>query len=284
MLRSSYPFASVATLLFQQGVVRSASYGIVCAALLTRLFYGVFDYEPSTPIFLLLFLFIASLTGLAITWSKRAEFLHGTLLTVQPILDVIVVSLVVYFSGGIESRLVFLYVVPALASIIVSTRFAVLVGIGVVSAFAVVGLGEYYGIFPIIEKVGYGPQELLIARILRVALLEVILVGGTLFYIKFLLTRGQEALMLRDEGLYSMSQVLRQPLEDAQRFLSSVREQKLETGFNPQTIEDLEVEIKSSLTMCDNIIGNMERNETPGEDESTVPTAGEVAEEPTPLR
>src|SRR3989344_5880220 len=155
MLRTSYPFSTVSTLLFQQGILRAGSYAIVCATLLLRLFYDVFDYEPGIPIFLALFLFITSLAGLAVAWSKRAKFLHATLLTVHPVLDVVVISFIIYFSGGLDSRLIFLYVIPALASIIVSTRFAIFVGIGVVSAFAVVGFGEYYGIFPHVEKVGY---------------------------------------------------------------------------------------------------------------------------------
>ncbi len=210
--------------LYRQSVIRTGAYAALALILGIRLVFEAFDYEPMYTLILTLVLLVLGVVGLTLSSAQRSSSLQQAALFSLPVVDTVLITGMMLASGGVESRLMFMYAVPSLASIVVSIPFALTVGGMIIAAFSIAALGGHYGLLPVVEKTSYAGDSVLVARILRTILFEIVVLGGCIAYATYLLHRHRREIEARDEIIYTLVERMRTPLseEEANAVLAAV--------------------------------------------------------------
>ncbi|MCC7500409.1 hypothetical protein IT396_01195 [Candidatus Nomurabacteria bacterium] len=210
--------------LYRQSAIRTGAYAALALIFGVRLAFGAFDYEPMYALVLALVLLVLGIVGLTLSAGQRSGTVQHVALFSLPVVDIALITAMILASGGVESRLMFMYAVPSLASIVVSIPFALTVGGMIIAAFSIAVLSGHYGLLPIIEKTSYAGDSVLVARILRTILFEIVVLGGCIVYAAYLLRRHRQEIEARDEIIYTLVERMRTPLsqEEADAVLAAV--------------------------------------------------------------
>lgn len=201
-----------------QSAFSAALYAILLVVLALRFVYGLFDYEPLGVLVSAVSLVAFSALCLWVTRASASSGLMRFMLALQPMLSIMGVTAIVHYSGGLHSNFIFLYSIPVLASVWVSSTFAIMTALGAVLFLGGLLTAEMSGYLPAVAKTGYEASQLVAIHMSRLILLLAIVLTASLTYVAYVSRKHQTYADLQDQTLYHLAQELPAPL--AQSILS----------------------------------------------------------------
>ncbi|MBI5457720.1 hypothetical protein HY971_03280 [Candidatus Kaiserbacteria bacterium] len=247
-----------------QSSVRIIAYGVLSATLVVRLLYGLFDYEPYITITLVLTALVLTAVGhfFVTSYPQRAlpVFLVG-----MPFVDIGLVTLIVYYSGGVQSSLAFLYVVPAIVSVLLSFRLTLIIGATTIVSYAVLIGAEYLEIIPAITKAGYSDGQLALVRFFRIGALQSIVITSGLLLVSYLILQHRKISTARESVTYFVAHKLRWPLIRTQILLEQLRAADIAERDSTlaHAIDSLDSEIANSIEEAEERLASIEQVSVP---------------------
>jgi signal transduction histidine kinase len=191
--------------------VRVLVLGVVALFLFFRLEIDLFVYDPAALLFIFSIYLLFGFSSLFIASAKMSKKQRAVFRALQLIFDILFITLIVYFSGGIYGRLAFLYILPVMSAASVSTR--------ALSVTTTVSLLFYFGLIYAME-VGLVKQPNISflsvdyfsdMQLLRQVLIIFIVAVASNFYIKNLKKQNEKILKLKDEFLFVILHDVRSP-------------------------------------------------------------------------
>jgi hypothetical protein len=200
------------------------------------------------------------MTSFLIVKKKIFSSQYSNLIKLMPFIDIVLISFVVFFSGGIESKFAFLYVLPCLSFVLFSLRDVIKTCALSLIAYALIILADYYNFFPTNIVIEYTIKQLAVANILRIALIISIAVVTTMLLFVRIMRMNDSKKEKDDYALFSIAQKLSQPLENTDAFLESLANTKVITPEIAKKIVNLREQINESIEQKSLIL---EKNEEP---------------------
>ena len=208
----------------------------VLSALLVSILwaYGLTPFDPRPVVFGLIPFVLAVSAGWGILIRKG--YFPEKLLIPQLILDLLMVTVGVYLTGGLHSEFIFIYVFVVVSATLVSFRATAVVGIGAIALYLMLGL-----------ITGFARAD-----IIRIAIF--ILVVGlisfqSLFYVSQIRRKNLEILKFKDEFLFRTIHDLRSPSTVLRLILDKYAD-PVETAKLPESVrQDVDLLQKVSLRM-----------------------------------
>ncbi len=242
-----------ASLLLLQSMVRMAVYGLLLCVFSFRYYFELFNYEPTEVIVLGLILFVGSV-GLCFMSRRVSDSIASTLLSIAYAGEIALVTLMVYFSGGIESRVVVLYALPIVLGISTSFRAALAVGIAVLTGYFAILLADWLQLLPAIERGVYTAAQTATLQVIRIVILEIILFLGGLLIVTWASRRANHLVQERETALFEVTHALQEPLLKAREALS-LPSRLLDDNERLNTQQ----KIDSALATADKIVGALQQ-------------------------
>lgn len=237
-----------------ESLIRVVSYLFLSITLTVRLYLNLFSYDP-TPLLLLAYgAFLISSFSLIVANKGWLAKYYTRLIQILPFIEIALITAMVHFSGGIESRLSFLYLLPCLSVSLFSLRFAI--GISLTSLFAYAGLilSTFYEIIPAVERFGYSMGELAFINFLRLTLMIGITMFVAIIFFARLLEISRSRLDNRDKTLSSVANQLTEPLEKASSVLESIKRGHVVSEETIREAELLKTNIQDTLLKVSDLI------------------------------
>lgn len=209
-----YAHSDSAARAYIQSAFSTALYATLLVIVALRYIWGLYDYDPLGVLVSAGVLVALSAVCLSVARVATTRWLMRSVLILQPLIGIAGVSALVHYSGGIYSSFVFLYSVPVLSSVWVSSVFALFTALcSIFSLGALLG-AELSGLLPAVTKSGYHASQVVVIHMSRLILLLTVVLGACLAYIKYL-TRKQNAYAeLQNEVLYALAQEVPAPLAE----------------------------------------------------------------------
>ena len=165
---------------------------------------GLFDY-PSTPVVSgALLLVVTALCGLLA--STRSDRVKRVALSAIPLVQLLVVVGMIYYSGGIMTSLLVLLLVPAFSAMFISRPFTLWVSLFAIVLFMLMSVGDQAEWWSFVERAGYTDGQLAAEKVLRIVLLLAITVSGVFLVLIHHMRRVYRLLEARDEDTFSLAQ------------------------------------------------------------------------------
>ena len=165
---------------------------------------GLFDY-PSTPVVTgALLLMVTALCGLLA--STRSDRVKRVALSAIPLVQLLVVVGMIYYSGGIMTSLLVLLLVPAFSAMFISLPFTLWVSLFAIVLFMLMSVGDQAEWWSFVERAGYTDGQLAAEKVLRIVLLLAITVSGVFLVLIHHMRRVYRLLEARDEDTFSLAQ------------------------------------------------------------------------------
>ena len=250
--------------LFFQSVFRVICYLLFVSILFIRIQYGLFDYT-STPIVAIGFaLLVSTAVFVSVARFLKPGTLQWWLLCLAPLADIVAITFMVNFSGGLLSKLAFLYLIPVFASVFVSLRFALVTGVVALGLFMLRSYGAEYGWWNAVEKMGYSSEQLVALNTLVLFLLLAISITGILLYIIFRLRKNQRLLEKYEDAAFSLENEFRESVAHVRSILEGIARGE---NLSPEEIRERANaalrEVGLSTTRADAILSNLEEVSLP---------------------
>lgn len=246
-----------------QSSLRIVAYAILLGTFAVRFFSGLFDYNPSAVITLATVGLLVSL-GVYLSLPYQDKATRRVMFTL-PFLDVVLITCMIHYSGGVHSSLIFLYLLPAISSVLFSVRFAWATGGTIILSLTVLLCLQYFEILPVVAKTGYTGGQLAFVHIFRLTVMQVIVIGSGLLLISYLI-HGHRAISSRRESTaYFIAHKLHWPLLKTQIFLDRVKESSSESthiDFLKEAM-DLRREVDESLKIVERELSTLNHISAP---------------------
>jgi signal transduction histidine kinase len=192
--------------------VRIAALSMVTVILLLRLKLNLLILESSILFFIFFAYILCGVLFFFINPEKMPETQRAVWRVLQLFVDLLFITLLIYFSGNIHSRLAFLYIIPVISAASIS--------LGVLSVITGASLALYYGLIYIIGKYALKlPDASYLSvdyfsdiQLLRhgITILIVAFAGG--LYIQTIRKQSKAILKLKDEFLFVVLHDVRSPV------------------------------------------------------------------------
>lgn len=191
-------------------VMRLVVFGFFTIALVLLWQMKLLEFNPA-PVFVILFSFIL-LELLILYFSKNKEFLRLFVFYGLLLLDIIIVTAIVHFSGGKDSPFVFLYLVPIVAASLFSLRLvAVFIPLSLVFYGGILLLEHFNIIEPVVLSVFEPAYYEIMRRVARFVILSVMVVFQSYYFFSCIRKKDEEILKTRNEFLFKTIHELRSP-------------------------------------------------------------------------
>jgi len=185
--------------------------GIIILSLVFRLKINLFIYQPKVAFFIFAVYLLCSILFLFFAPEKMSEKQKAVFSTSEIIADLLFISLLIYFSGDINSRLAFLYIVPVISATIISLQAILLT--------TTASLLLYYGIiyFINIELIGRidisspSVEYFSSLQLIRHGLTILIVAFAGFYYTKKLKEQNKKILELKDEFMFMVLHDVKSP-------------------------------------------------------------------------
>ncbi len=237
----------ISKMLETQSTIRLISYTLVFITLIIRFIYGIFSYSPQAVISIALAACFLSAATLFIVRSKLLISHYKHFIQVLPVVDILFVTFIVHFSGGIESKFAFLYVLPCLSLVLFSLRDVVRVSIVSLGAYAAVMAADYYDLFPNKIVIDYTAGQLAVTNMLRLSLIISIAVITVILLIVRSMRMYNVQKEKNDEVLFSIAQSMSEPLEGALTLLETLEHRQTISHNASAAIERLKTRVVAAL-------------------------------------
>lgn len=232
-------------MLEMQGMIRIFFYTLLVISFGARWFYGILAH-PATPVIIIALIGLGSgIAALLIAQTGSFKNLHVRFTELLLFLDVLLITGLVYFSGGVYSRLGILYFLPGLTAAFLSLRTALLLSLAALVTYIALILFQSQGVIPSIEVGQYTVSQMIVVNIIRYGLLIITVTVIALFLAVRLARYSHWLQESRDEALYRMTDRFSAPLEAALSILKRLDTQK-----------DLPPTLKADI---DSLSGDLER-------------------------
>lgn len=160
----------------------------------------------------------------------------------QILLDLIVLSIIVYYSGGIEAPIFMFYIFHMIiASLILPTKLVYMIAVNLICGFTVLSLFEFYGIIPHQPVGGLYPTDLYNSEGF---VFSVLVIFSFVLFISIMLTSK-----IADE-LYSRERQLRLALEEVHRAEESKQK------YISAVVHELKSPIAAATSGIELVLGN----------------------------
>src|SRR3989338_335403 len=169
---------------------------------------GVIDFDPRPIFFFLIPVYILT----SFLWQaivKRNIFAHPFLLG-QLLVDIITVTIGIYFAGGIHSPFVFLYIIIIISATLISLKAVVVAGMAIILVYAFLIFSEITDLIPFLVGTGVIDNHDIIHS--AVFLLVMILIGFQTYFFRAQTKKKEEQFdNMKDDLLFRTVHDLRSP-------------------------------------------------------------------------
>jgi len=185
---------------------------IVMASLVLRYKFNLFIYRQDVLFFIFIVYLLCSLLFIFFAPEKISEKHRAIFRASQLIVDLLFISLLIYFSGDIHSRLAFLYIIPVISAAIISLR-AILITTG--ASFLL-----YYGLIyfihiknltDIVEVTPPSNEYFSSLQLIRHGLTILIIAFAGFYYFENLKKHNERVVKLKDEFMFMVLHDIRSP-------------------------------------------------------------------------
>lgn len=237
----------ISEMLKLQSIIRIFAYCVLLGVLFVRLYYGLFSYISGPIIYLTMIMLTIGAAMFLISYKNIYQGWHTFFIKSLPILDLIVISSLVYFSNGIESRFSFLYILPCLSLVVFSIRDLLKVALLSFISYTAVILLDYYNIFGIREVVQYTAEQLSVIVILRMGLIISITVFTSTLLVFYVVRAISRHVDKKEEAVFLTANKLSDPLEETSVLLGQLKVgQELSAEMYSKIVE-LQSDVRNSL-------------------------------------
>lgn len=237
----------ISEMLKLQSIIRIFAYCALLGVLFVRLYYGLFSYIPNLIIYLTMTMLVVGTTMFLISYKNIYQNWHSFFIKNLPILDLIVISALVYFSNGIESRFSFLYILPCISLVIFSIQDLLKIAFLSFVSYAAVILIDYFNIFGTKEVIQYTSEQLSIIVILRMGLIISITAFTATLLVLYVVRVISRHIDEKEEAIFLTANRLSDPLEETIILLEQLKTgQELSKEMYSKIIE-LQSNVKNSL-------------------------------------
>ena len=196
---------------------------------------GVIDFDPRPIFFFLIPVYILT----SFLWQaivKRNIFAHPFLLG-QLLVDIITVTIGIYFAGGIHSPFVFLYIIIIISATLISLKAVVVAGMAIILVYAFLIFSEITDLIPFLVGTGVIDNHDIIHS--AVFLLVMILIGFQTYFFRAQTKKKEEQFdNMKDDLLFRTVHDLRSP-STVIRLIMERYDSPLWLEKHPETKEDV---------------------------------------------
>lgn len=242
-----HSISDISEMLKLQSVIRIFSYSVLLGVLFVRLHYGLFSYVPNPIIYLTMTMLTIGVTMFLISYRNIYQKWQTFFIKALPIFDLVVISSLVYFSNGIESRLAFLYILPCLSLVVFSIRDLLKIAFLSFISYTVVILVDYFNIFGVREVTTYTAEQLSVIAVLRMGLIISITVFTATLLILYVVRVISRHIDKKEEAIFLTANKLSDPLEETAILLGQLKVgQELSVEMYSKIV-NLQSDIRDSL-------------------------------------
>lgn len=248
--RHLYAKKDATSILTWLSTVRLLSLSAVLITLLIRLKFSAFNYKPAMVIALLVFFIFLNLIFFVTARERLMMNLHPGFVFLLFLIDLAAITLAVHFSGGIHSRLSFLYVIPAISAVLLPVRSAILLILGITLSYLGLLYGEYTQFIPSVPYWDLPLGKTIFVRSVRLFLLIFISILSCFYYSYKLWLRDRQEISSRDESLTDIASHLSTPLK---RVKSGIKQLRKMNEDHP-TLDLIEAQIEKTQELTDELL------------------------------
>lgn len=200
---------------------------------------GAIDFDPRPIVY-----GVVPLTLLAsVVWAVliKKGLMTEKLLLPQLFLDMLIVTAGVYFTGGLHSEFVLIYILVVISATLVSFRATLAIGVGAIVSYLLLGWAEYMAILPSVigHAPGFSNED--VVRISIFMLLVGLIAFQSFFYVSQIRKKNQEILTFKDEFLFRTIHDLRSPSTVLRLVLDKYSEQGALEKFPEAVRQDIDL-------------------------------------------
>jgi hypothetical protein len=255
----NYSEEEISVMLSVQTLIRCLAYLLLTLALTARSIFGLFAYDIEFVLALSIGVLILNLFFFYLARQRVSQSKHIQFIKALPIVDIIFASFTVHLSGGIESQVSFIYLLPCLALLPFSFRDVLKIsGLSLIAYLSVI-MADYYGFFPITERFSYTVGQLAFIDAIKLALLILITVLSVLLLLTHLMRTIHSQMERKNEIIFSITHELGTTLEEAHGFLYKFRASTNSFDRLYEESEILQNKISEGLRIKDQLLEKTEQ-------------------------
>jgi signal transduction histidine kinase len=229
---------------------------IVAVSLFYRLKFGLFNYDYEYLFYIFALYILASISFFAV--PQKLKSLQGKkkiIIYAQILIDILFITLIIHFTGGIESRLAYLYIIPILSSSLISPWSAIAVGVSTLLVYYGHVYLEYIGIIKSIAT--FMPLDLYFSKIqlLRQAILVFVVTFSGAYYFQSIKKLNDKMLQFKDDLLFRTVHDVRSPIASIKWLLEKYQSSDFK-GKHPDIQKDI-MEVEGLLVRIYNLSENI---------------------------
>ncbi len=255
----NYSKEEISVMLSVQTLIRVTIYFLLTLALIIRSAFGLFAYDTKIAIALAAGSLLLNTSFFYLARQRIFQTHHAQFIRVLPVVDIVLISLMVFLSGGIESRFSFLYVLPCLSLVPFSFRDVMKISAVAIVAYILVVAIDYYGIIQIMEHFSYSVGQLAFIGVIRLVFIILLTVISVLLLLTQLLRTIHSNIERKNEAVFNIINELGGSLEEVHDFLY-----KFKAGTEPshklyKESEMLQAKITDALSIKDQLLAKAEQ-------------------------
>jgi len=226
-----------------QSLFRTICYSLLMISLLVRFKFDLFSYDPNILVVLVMVALGLNIIGSIFSFQKLSSGALTVITITALLLDIVLISLMILFSGGLQSKFAFYLFLPCLLAVGISIRFTAIVACTAIFSYITVIALDYFNIAGV-DTTPYTTEQLLTVNIIRIVLGITVMVIAGAFFTWQITRKSYRHIDKRDQDMFAVLDRISGSLQRA-----SALAVKIDNGSSD--LRDLKTEIGDVLTITE---------------------------------